>query len=292
MKIIIFLRFFIFLFFVSFFARSSCIESQQTSQTKQISLAKVKEVNNSERAYFYKYANGVCKEENLFIIPGDRVIAYKNLNGYDYVAYLTKNGDTVSGWIENNRLFDVEQTAGDITYSDFFIKIDGVNVYIGQPTYELKSKVSEIKNKKIELNYIGNNNDSNVFGVDFPFNNYAVIYISDLNHIIRNDNEEVVSQIVINFGGDYSTSRGIKIGDSVDSVIKKYGGNGVISNIDGEKSITYQYADMIISFNINSAGNIESIWYNMIPWIRLVDDLKCSRNINLSKPISNLKQCD
>lgn len=56
--------------------------------------------------------------------------------------------------------------------------------------------------KEVKLNMIGNDDHATVFGIDFPYNRDVSVYVSDLNHSVRNNAEESVSQINI-YSGKY-----------------------------------------------------------------------------------------
>lgn len=55
-------------------------------------------ITGKGRAYFYSAPNIACRK-NIFILPGDQIQAYTELNGYISVMYFKKYGGTEEGWI-------------------------------------------------------------------------------------------------------------------------------------------------------------------------------------------------
>lgn len=61
-------------------------------------------VIGKDRSYFYTAPSQDCIHKQVFIIPGDKVNAYLDYNGYYYVIYLNKNGQQVEGWVKQKQL--------------------------------------------------------------------------------------------------------------------------------------------------------------------------------------------
>lgn len=229
------------------FANSTCSLPSDTMLSSLENVTSISEVKSSERMFFYSQPNESCKE-NIFVINDDRLISFQKHQNYNYVAYITKEGRTVSGWVKNNNLIELPTSVNDINPKDFLINIDDIKIYLGKPIKKLAADIYEKKGKKIELTMVGNESDSSVFGIDFPSNKNASIYVSDLNHSVRNIAEESVAQISI-YTNSYATSRGIKVGDNFNFVSLKYGKDSILNTQeDGSKTLSFQYLDMKISF--------------------------------------------
>ena len=234
-----------------------------SSQSENI--LEVKQVKSDGRVYFYSQPDEKCKE-NIFVIKNDRLVSFKKFKYFDYVTYINKDNHTVYGWVKNADLVGIEYPEAMINKKDYAINIDGVSVYIGQSLNQLKIDVLNKTGKEIILNMIGNQNDATVFGVNFPFNGKSSIYVSDLNHIQRNNVEESVSQINI-YSDLYKTNRGVKIGDDYNLVTQIYDPDESIKmQKKGINSLSYQYLDMNLLFNFNSENKVSSIVYILLPW--------------------------
>jgi len=64
-------------------------------------------VAGTGRLYLHKSPNESCANKNLFVVPGDSLIAYSDYGPkgeWTYVMYMAKNGDDFSGWVLTNRL--------------------------------------------------------------------------------------------------------------------------------------------------------------------------------------------
>lgn len=64
----------------------------------------VMRVARKGRLQFYSVPNKNCKMDGTFIIPGDTVIGYTEFNGFTLVDYFRRNGDSIEGWVESDRL--------------------------------------------------------------------------------------------------------------------------------------------------------------------------------------------
>lgn len=275
------------LLFLSFPSFSYNVCSQQIEYADKIiqSSGMIKEVSSSKMLHFYIAPINSCARSD-FIIKGDRVISYKTYNNFDYITYVTKGGETVTGWIKNSDLDAIEPSQTELNASDFSLKIQGVNVYLNQSIVNLNDLA---KPKEIELNLVGNTENGNVYGVSYPSDKHASVYASEINSAIKANGEESVSQLSI-YDGEYSTSRGVHVGDSLHEVINKYGEYGIAATDNDTKYLKYQHLDMNINFTYGQDNKVSLITYNVIPWQDFISELTCSRNTNLEKPaIQNLE---
>lgn len=275
----------------SCYADSSCSSSSPESMVPQAETAlKINQVKSTERVYFYTQPEEKCKTKT-FVINNDRLISFKRYNDFEYVAYINKSGSTVNGWVKGEKIFDVKYPDGFISASDYIVNLDKVNISLGQPVSIVKNEVLAKTGKEVKLNMIGSDDHATVFGIDFPYNRDASAYVSDLNHSVRNNAEESVSQINI-YSGKYETSRGIKIGDDLHLVLQKYGNDGITdTQNDGVKTLSFQYIDMALTFSFNATNKVDSIVYVLLPWSSAIKDLQCSNNVSLLYRISSISHC-
>jgi hypothetical protein len=62
-------------------------------------------VGGTGRLPFHTAPDASCRDKKIFVIPGDRLTAYAELQGYTSVVYLNpKSGETFNGWVESKRL--------------------------------------------------------------------------------------------------------------------------------------------------------------------------------------------
>lgn len=86
----------------------SCTQSAERAQTQQILIPS--QVSNhiitgKGRAYFYSAPNSACKSSQLFVVPGDTVIAYAEYQEFTSVLYIhPKTGAQTDGWLPSARL--------------------------------------------------------------------------------------------------------------------------------------------------------------------------------------------
>lgn len=275
----------------SSFADSSCsLSPESMAPSSEISL-KINQVKSTDRVYFYTKPEEKCKTKT-FVVNNDRLISFKKHNDFEYIAYINKSGSTVNGWVKSENLSKIQYPDEFISAGDYIVNLDNVNIALGQTVSVVKDEVLAKTGKKVKLNMIGSYNDATVFGVDFPYNRDAVVYVSDLNHSVRNNAEESVSQISI-YSGKYETSKGIKIGDDLHSVVQKYGADGITgTQDDGIKTLSFQYIDMDLTFSFNASNKVDSIVYVLLPWSSAIKDLQCSNNISLLNRISKINHCN
>lgn len=272
------------------FADSSCSSSPESMIPQAETSLKINQVKSTDRVYFYTQPEEKCKTKT-FVVNNDRLISFKRHNDFEYIVYINKSGSTVNGWVKGGKIFEVQYPDDFINAGDYIVNLDKVNISLGQPVSIVKNKVLAKTGKKIKLNMIGSDDNATVFGVDFPYNRDASVYVSDLNHSVRNNAEESVSQISI-YSGKYETSRGIKIGDDLHLVMQKYGTDGITgTQDDGIKTLSFQYVDMDLTFSFNATNKVDSIVYVLLPWSSAIKDLQCSNNVSLLNSISKISHC-
>ena len=85
----------------------SCKEPKEgTNETPIFSPAMANVVVGTGRLQFYLAPNLRCPAVGVFVIPGDRLVAYAQTNdGWSSVMYLNpRTGNDVSGWVRSVRL--------------------------------------------------------------------------------------------------------------------------------------------------------------------------------------------
>lgn len=70
------------------------------------------EVISNGRLYFYSAPDDLCMQKESFLVPGDQVVGYSEYNGFLFVAYFKKNGDSVDGWLKIDQLKNTEFSNG------------------------------------------------------------------------------------------------------------------------------------------------------------------------------------
>lgn len=70
---------------------------------------------SGSRAYFYSAPSKACKNNQVFVIPNDTVVAYYSFNNegqqWLYAVYTSKNNVKTSGWLRKNALTFAGTTA-------------------------------------------------------------------------------------------------------------------------------------------------------------------------------------
>ncbi|WP_145916147.1 MULTISPECIES: hypothetical protein [Dickeya] len=61
-------------------------------------------VSGKDRLYFYFGPNDECLNKRVFIVPGDRVTAYREWKGFYSITYYNKAGGMFEGWVKSDRL--------------------------------------------------------------------------------------------------------------------------------------------------------------------------------------------
>lgn len=72
---------------------------------------------NSSRTHFYSAPSKSCKNNQVFVIPNDTVVAYYSFNNegqqWLYAVYTNKNNVKTRGWLQKNSLTFAGTTALD-----------------------------------------------------------------------------------------------------------------------------------------------------------------------------------
>lgn len=61
-------------------------------------------VSGKDRLYFYFGPHDECLNKRVFIVPGDRVTAYREWKGFYSITYYNKAGGMFEGWVKSDRL--------------------------------------------------------------------------------------------------------------------------------------------------------------------------------------------
>lgn len=221
-----------------------------------------KKVQSSGRIYFFSLPKEECKT-STFLIKNDKLLKYREANGFSFVNYINKKGAVVDGWVRSEDVIaDNEQQKG-LTYKDFSWKINGQNVnLLGKATLELNKWAKEQGLKLPEPDSHGFNNGFESWTLIIQ---NEIVTISQVNDILERRlgfNDAYVSGITF-VDSKYETARGVKVGDDWSKVISKY---GTISNLYHENECRfYQYFDMKLSFCLDSSGKVQSILFENYP---------------------------
>lgn len=87
--------------------------SDQVTLSEQLSY----EVAGSGRLYLLSGPSEKCQDKRLFVVPGDRLIAYAEYGRdaeWSYVMYLSNSGKDYSGWVSTRRLRFTGASGGDM----------------------------------------------------------------------------------------------------------------------------------------------------------------------------------
>lgn len=210
-------------------------------------------IANKSKVVFYKAPDKSCPEQDTFIIKDENVYSLKKYADFVLVQYITKSGGKVLGWVLQtnlNRFIPSNEHRNDrhIGIVDF-IAVNG-NKWIGVGSSYNRS-VSNVDGVELGSSYIGDF-PNEVGGLyKFIVHEYKNINVnsSNVNYDERQcdiDDDYVVSAINIK-NRAFSTARGIKIGDSVDEVLKVYPAN--LAQITPEK-ISYSLNDKYLDFTV------------------------------------------
>jgi len=91
----------------SFADQAACDRVLSDAENKQIlfSPAEGYKVAGEGRLYFYSAPDGNCRTKDIFVIPGNELIAYAEHKGWFSVMYInSKTGNDYEGWVESKRL--------------------------------------------------------------------------------------------------------------------------------------------------------------------------------------------
>jgi len=76
------------------------------------------EVAGSGRLYLYSGPDEKCLNKDLFVVPGDTLISYKDYGKdgeWSSVMYTSKSGKSVDGWVHTKRLRFTGASSRDMT---------------------------------------------------------------------------------------------------------------------------------------------------------------------------------
>lgn len=77
------------------------------------------EVAGTGRLYFHTAPNEKCISKNIFVIPGDQIVAYEESGEWSSVAFFSKTGETTDGWVMTKRLKFMGAFGMDMTPEEF-----------------------------------------------------------------------------------------------------------------------------------------------------------------------------
>jgi hypothetical protein len=84
------------------------------------------EVAGTERLYFYTAPDDKCIDKNIFVVLGDRLIAYNEYGKWTQVSFSSQSGKTYDGWVTTNRLKFIgtegNTEQGDLEFYDKAVK--------------------------------------------------------------------------------------------------------------------------------------------------------------------------
>lgn len=219
-------------------------------------------VQSNGRIYFFSLPKKECKT-SIFLINNDKLLKYREMNGFSFVNYINKNGAVVDGWVRNEDIIADDDQQKELTYSDFSWKINGQNVnLLGKATPELNTWGKESGLKLPEPDNHGFNHGFESWALTIK---NAMVTISQTNDIIERRlgfNDTYVSGITF-VDDKYETARGVKVGDDWRVVTSKYGTKSKLDS--GDECRFYQYFDMKLSFCLDSSDKVQSILFENYP---------------------------
>lgn len=77
---------------------------QEPSKTVALWPALGYQVASTGRLYFHAAPNEKCVDKNIFVIPGDSLIAHEEYREWSKVTYILKTGKYYDGWVITKRL--------------------------------------------------------------------------------------------------------------------------------------------------------------------------------------------
>ena len=219
-------------------------------------------VQSNGRIYFFSLPKNECKT-NLFLIKNDKLLKYREVNGFSFINYINKKGAIVDGWVRSEDIVSDNDQPDGLSYSDLAWRINGQNVYLlGKATQELNTWV-----KKSGLKLPDPENHGFNYGIEswtLTILN-ELITISQSNDIIEKRlgyNDTYVSGITF-VDSKYATARGVKVGDDWSAVTAKYGAKSKL-NPENECRF-YPYFDMRLSFCLDSSDKVRAILFESYP---------------------------
>lgn len=219
-------------------------------------------VQSNGRVYFFSLPKNECKT-SVFLINNDKLLKYREVNGFSFVNYINEKGAVVDGWVRSDYIITNNDQQNGLTYLDFSWKINGQSInLLGKATPELNTWVKQSGLKLPEPDNHGFNNEFESWTLTIL---NEIVTISQTNDIIEKRlgfNDTYISGITFIYG-KYETARGIKIGDDWRAVTAKYGMNSKLDSGDGCRF--YQYFDMKLSFCLDSSDKVRAILFENYP---------------------------
>lgn len=222
----------------------------------------IQKVVSAPRAYFYSSPKIDCKTD-VFVINNDKLLKYREYDGYAYVNYINRKGLVVDGWVKKENIESDSNKGNELKYSDFSWLLNGKVV-------DLLGKAAPEMNDWVKKNGLTISEPDN-HGYYKGFESWSTsvkdvtITISQVNQIVKKrlGYEDSYITAITFVTKDYKTERGISIGDSWGEVISKYGES---DKIDPDNGCNYfQYFDMRLSFCLDNNKRIKSIIYDNYP---------------------------
>lgn len=243
-------------------AAKTCIASRTDYPYNTHQEPTPKKVQSNNRVYFYSLPRSECKT-STFVIKNDRILKYRESNGYSFVNFMNKNGAIVDGWIKSENIEADNEQGKWLTYSDFSWEINGKKVNIlGKSMPELNSWIKKSGWTIPDPDNHGFNEGFESWTLNIK---NQIVTISQANEIIEKRlglNDTYVSGVTF-LDDKYKTARGIKVGDDWRMVTSEYGDG---SQINSENECRfYQYFDMKLSFCLDSLGKVQSILFEDYP---------------------------
>lgn len=91
----------------AFADQAACDKILKKAEQDEVTLSPVSsyKVTGSGRLHFHTAPTADCVNKDVFVVPGDRLIAYSEYKGWFSVMYMNfKTGKERSGWVESKRL--------------------------------------------------------------------------------------------------------------------------------------------------------------------------------------------
>ncbi|KEY57888.1 hypothetical protein [Serratia sp. DD3] len=210
-------------------------------------------VANKSKVFFYSAPDEGCKQDEMFLVLGDYLYAYKIHQGFTYVNYITINGKEVKGWVNSAEIQALSPLANNtvkkrLNITDFIV-VDHQD-WVGLGSSFSQSQVLS-KEKELYHGYIGDFPNANG-GLDkFNSHEYSNIAITSSNvgyheRLWDIDDDYIIASISLT-SPKYNTIRGIKVGDTLSDILKAYEGIKADSTKD---NITYTLGKMALTFKL------------------------------------------
>ncbi|PKE28538.1 hypothetical protein CWS43_21135 [Rahnella sp. AA] len=252
------------LYLVTIFTINSALAESDSCQKLQ-NTAKVTTINgqtdiprdtyvfaNKNRVMFYNAPNELCKINDIFVVNGDLLYAYKKFLTYTYVSYPTIKGQYVFGWVNSDDIdaFSPEKAVRNkkrLFITDFIVMNDSNWFGLGS-NYEILG----VKENEISSSFIGDF-PNNVGGLDkfyaHEYTNFSIIE-SNVGYDKRlwtMDDSNIISSITLKTP-NYKTIRNIKVGDSANDIRSAY---NLLPDKENSNKIGYLFSEMSLVFNLN-----------------------------------------